>query len=899
MMPNNEAPPRLRTAIPIIPTLIIGVGRFGKEVGVQLAARLSLTEDGLRSISLKRSLLVHTDENDNLSPGFVRIMELNWKQWIGSGYLPDAFLTDITISGASVAEEGTPSQPREEDMLAADQVEALDALPKMMELLQTVLEPLRIHDMPMQMGDYDTYRVDQHFKMRVIVVCSAREAETAALLPRLIELLGEVYVTTSQLARGIEIFCHVGATSLKEHRLANGDDNEYDQLFDSEVARILPVYHRTSKVTKATGDSLLDKLGKLWYNKTPQFIEACYVVDTQLANSVTAVQLRDDEPNEAIIAIALAIIICITGDADSTVRRIRSRRWDMSTAYTHTEQGLFSSFGVGSYSLDHPRLRRLIYDYVVGMFLQRVQPPMYGDQGRQRTILSGHQEDELLDGELETLQRYNLQKALMAYELEIASRSIESKMPKAGSDIDSRKIINYRKAISLFERIEASDRAKIKDELERLIAHMTDKMGESALQLRIQNRERRYLKLLDDASFKPQDEIFLSQQAPFVQIYRFVLHSLETLREEARKANAPATGPNLLVEKRELVAEKSRLYNEEVARRVDSIKRELKHQPNPVGAMGRAFVLAPILVICLIPLWNTVSSLFNWLSPTSEAVSFYNTLMALPAWMVPLCVAIPLWIAIFLIHRAMYRHRIGRQLRGLVKRYETLLKEADFEAWRWALAEALTDKESLTNKIKPLSRPGGIFAKLRDELLAGQFSARDRLLERIFFDNELQNNLKEIGRTLAGLDRLWQRRRALFEELINGQLRDKDDVQLWLRLEAERIHTRDSYLITDLVGSFLKHQTEQRLEEMWHTLSTIAVPFLRSAALSQDDPTIPVELFGLHGPQDVSALNIIMRHSGVEVLNSADVLRWIFMRTRVGIHMECMKFAIEAQLQDI
>ncbi len=894
---QTNAPPRHRVPIPVIPTLVIGVGRYGKEVGVQLAARLMLTEDGLRPVGLNKPLLVHRNSNGDLMPGFVRIMELNWKQWAGSGYTPDTFLTDIDISGASVAEEGTPPQQREEDMLNADRNGALLALPQMVGQMFTISEQLRIHDTPMQLGSFLTLGKDQNFTMRVVVVCAAREAETAALLPRFLELLGQVYVVNAQLAKGIQVICYAGATSRAEHRQANGDDAEYDRLLDAEVARILPLTRRNSRVL--TVDSLLDQLNRMWQNASPQIIESCYVIDTQLANMVTAVQLRPDEPDETVVVAALALTMFITSGADIAIRGIRSRRWDLSTPYVHTEQGLFTSLGVGSYALDHPRLRRLIYDYVTGMFLKRAQPIRYGDQGKRRHARAGHQDEELLDGDLENQLCDNLEKVLNDYKEKIDFRTIEREMPKAGTDANSKKAINFKKAISILERIDPEDRAKIKGELEHISLHMVKSMEENALQQRILKRQQRYQKFLEDASFKYQNELLLSPQAPLVQMYRFTLQSLDALRKEANKVNAPMAGPNLIAEKRDFAAERSRCYDEEMTRRVDDIKRTLKHRPNPLGAAGRALATAPLLAHlanALAPLGGAIFGVLSWFGLAPVLVTLYGIISSLPAWVNLLGISLPLWSSIFFGHRTAYRNRLKHHLQELVKRYEVLLKETDLEAWRWALAEALAEQEILARNIRPLCRPKGIISRLRDGMLSEQFTAREQILERIFFDEELQKNLKEVSRQLMQLDHLWLHRWVIFNELISRQPADEASLKKWLREEAERIYTNDTQLITDLVSEFLEDQTVQRLKEMWYSLSTVAVPFLRHAALSQDDPTIPMEFFGIHGLQDLPGLDSITRQAGVEILNSADRLRWIFMSVQVGMHLESMKFAIEAQI---
>jgi hypothetical protein len=578
--------PGQRLPTPIIPTLVIGVGRYGWDVGIQLVARLLLTEEGLRSKGLyqDKSLLACEDDKGKVGPGFVRVMGLNWKQWAGSGYTEDTFLTDIEISGASVAEEGTMPQQREDDMLAVDKKDAIDALAKMKEVLFAVSSELRTHDIPMLLGRYQTLDKDQHFTMRLVVVGAAREPETAALLPRLLELLGQVYVEDTHLVRGIQVICCAAATSRDEHRLANGDDREYDQFMEAEVARILPVHHRKTRAMPVRKKSLLDQLEMMWQSAPQQSLDTCYVIDTQLANGVTAVQLRPDEPNETIVVAALVLTMFITCEADTILRRARSRRWDLVKAFTQTEQGLFTSIGVGSYALDHPRLRRLVYDYVVGVFLTRAQPVRYGDQGHRRAALAGHQDDELLDKKLEDELSHEMPTALNNYQEGIDFRAIEPKMSKVTHQ-SGKKDINFKKAIKVLKRIDPDDRVKIREELERINTHMADAMEEHALQKYIQGRQRAYQQLLDKEAFVNQSKMLRGPRAPLVQLYRFTLQCCDVLIKEANKANAPLAGPDLVLAKRDFAAERSRRYDEEMTRQVDEIKRTLKYQPNVISTL--------------------------------------------------------------------------------------------------------------------------------------------------------------------------------------------------------------------------------------------------------------------------------------------------------------------------
>ncbi len=648
---------RMRQPVPIIPTLVIGVGKYGREVGIQLAARLLLTEDGLHEAGLSKPLLVRTDDNGNVTPGFIRIMELDWDQWFAAEFKADMLLTDIEISGPSVADEGTQPRQREDERHPDDWIEAKNALPKTVEHLFDISLPLRTHDTPLKLGNFLPQGKDQNFAMRVYVVCAAREADSAALVPELIRLLGQAYVTRTGLAKGLQMLCYVGGTSRVEHLKANGDEKEYDLLLDTEVTRVLPKCLR-APVPAGTPqmDSLLDYLEQIGQHASPQIIEVCYLIDTQLANLVAAVQNRVDEPNEAIIASALAINMFISSGGDATIRRAISRRWDL--ADPHSEPGPFATLGVASYALDHPKLRRLVYNYVTGMFLLHAQPVTYGDRSTQRGTFAGYKEEELLNNpQLETQLNYKIHIMLDEYEKSISFKSIERKLPKGNVAADKK--LDYKKAVVELEQVDAGNRAKIKEVLERVTDKLADDMGENALKLRAQKRQLLYLDELADASF--------------------------------------------------------------------------------TGAIGRALLIAPVLValiLALSPLWGAVSTMisdwFGWFNVGSSFfTTVYNTLYALPAWVGAAALVPPLLASIFFGQRRAYRKRIRHQLNLLVKKFEAILKEADQEAWRWALAQTVMDKEELEKRVKALSRPGGIVSNLRDTLLAEEFGSTTFALGRI------------------------------------------------------------------------------------------------------------------------------------------------------------------------
>jgi hypothetical protein len=106
----------------------------------------------------------------------------------------------------------------------------------------------------------------------------------------------------------------------------------------------------------------------------------------------------------------------------------------------------------------------------------------------------------------------------------------------------------------------------------------------------------------------------------------------------------------------------------------------------------------------------------------------------------------------------------------------------------------------------------------------------------------------------------------------------------------------DATLVTRLTNRFLEDKTKKKLSEMWHNLSGAAVPLLRHDIYSQDDPSLEIKLFSVHGLQESDELSTLARLNNVQVLDSADRLRWMFMNTYVGLHLDGIKFSVESLL---
>jgi hypothetical protein len=160
----------------------------------------------------------------------------------------------------------------------------------------------------------------------------------------------------------------------------------------------------------------------------------------------------------------------------------------------------------------------------------------------------------------------------------------------------------------------------------------------------------------------------------------------------------------------------------------------------------------------------------------------------------------------------------------------------------------------------------------------------------------LQANLRDISYQLAATNKLWRQRDAILKIMLDREWQDYQHLDIWLREKTGEIHKEDAPLIVDLVEGFLKYQTTQRLQEIWHDLSNAAVLFLEHSISVQNDPTTNIEMFGVNNLETLYELEDIMHRSGVEILNSADRLRWIFTHVRNGLYLESVKFAAESQI---
>ena len=582
-----------RLPLPVLPTLVICIGKYGQEVGRQLTVRLSITEKGLKEQGLTHPLLVRANEAGEIQPGLVRIMGLDWDRWFLHHCTPASLLLDIDDADVAVLDEETPPQVREEDRHPDDWVQARSAFPAMRERLRTVALPLYMHNTPLHMGNFQTQGLDQDAQLRIVVVCAAREAATCELAPDFLRLLGQLYVQQDALISGIQVFCYVGSTSREEHLRAGGDESTFSQLEQSELARLIPVQKRPAPPPGAPPPpaSFLDKLNQLWQEPGPQLLSSCYLIDTQLANNVVPVQLQRDEPDETIVGTALALNMCIASNSDLAMSSLIPIRWEESPTYS--DPGPFATFGVASCSLDYPQLYRLIYGNMIGTFLQRVQPTMYGDHPAQA---AGEREDKLvneslLDARIDT----EVQAHLDELRRTLGWKQIQATLPELSNVVLQK--ADYRTAIQELLQLNPLDRAAVKETLARFSIQFSNRLRRNSLLHLYQERQQRYFEALQAEIRRHHTPFLHNGEAAFIAMYRFVPESLRIVMAEAQKAEAAYDVSAMETQQQEFADRHSTRYQQDVIEHITNIQHFLRRTPGRIEIAGHALLLIPLFVL--------------------------------------------------------------------------------------------------------------------------------------------------------------------------------------------------------------------------------------------------------------------------------------------------------------
>lgn len=871
----------LRQPVPIQPTFVLCLGRFGEEVGKQLVARLMLTEESLKRDGLASSLLVQS-QGEHETAGFVRVMHVDWEQWFSENYDPDVFLRDITVPDLGSAEDGTRPWQCEEDRPPNDWDEARLALKRlrMRTLLTSVSTTLCTHDTPMRLGSYQTHDRSTPLGMRLIVVCAAREAASAEIGPDLIELLGDVYITRNALVKGLQVICYMGHTEFNEHRLAGGDEREFDNLLEQELARIVPENRRSS--TQSSNRSFVERINELWMDK-PQIVESCYLLDSQLINNIIPVRQRPNEPDETVVAAALAINLFVASDADRKVRQQIQQRNASGTQLG--ECGPFATLGISAYALDHPRLRQLIYARLAGIFLRQVHPEQQGDDPeKELELLSRNKErkERLEDEALEEQIVRDVDRLCQQYRRGITFAYAQSVQPPLVQFVHGK--LNYRQAIAGLRASRTVD-----DEVRYIVQELLEDVKKRSLVELIRERQLIYVELLDETFRDVTAPLYEEERATVTRLYRFAQQSLTVLRGEVTREEAPPVQIDL-IEAREAFAQRQQEdFEKGLKKRIDVIQDIMAAQPNQINILMRVLLFA------------VVFSLFGFMvSQVQQVQAWFNALPFLasftftpPIWAVMLCVAVLLWSLLTIY----YRWRCNRQLRyhlsRLVQEHKKILEEADHEAWRFALTKQFEQQELEATRIAELCGPGGMLTKLREQFLQQKFVARDSILEHIFFDERVQAEMENVVQRLAAYNKLWIQRKHLLRELLNADWTDSQNLERWLQKKAGEAYKGDSAMIVDLVGNFLRDQTVQRLSEVWQEMVNAAALFIRGVSSGQHDLIINLEIFSMHNIEDFPELEMLVQSTRTEILSNVDRLRWIFTHIKAGLSLEQLSLNAE------
>jgi hypothetical protein len=884
-----------RKSAPMMPALVIGLGKFGREVAAQLAIRLQITEASLRQDGLVGSLLIETDPDGLVRSGLVRVLTLDWDQWFDSGFSPEQLLSQIGHPGIEEMTIGTPPQRREENRHPDDWNQAEQVLSHAADIVLAEARLLREHDLFMRAG-FETPAKD--FSLPVYVVFAAREADSAVLAPMFISLLGKVFVEQERFTKGLNLFCYVGGTTRAEHQAAGGDEQDYLANWDAEYRRI---------VSQNQEPGLLEKLETLWKKSKPQTIDICYLLDAELARNLAAVQRRLDEPDEPIVATALALHMLLTTDASHAIQQSLPRRWDLALA--ESDPGLFASFGAASYAIDHPKLRRLIYNRIIGDFLIRALPRTKGAlqplASPHKALLKKDEDQEaLIDPRQEARINHQVGQQLADYhhQLQAHDRAIGQKLagrivrlvqkirhPRTPQPLLGEfKGINFKQVARDMQKC-LPDIHQLGEELRKASPKLADEISATGLALRLQNQQEVHAAFLSKAVSERWRLLYDADTGPLFQVFSFVSKALTVLQQQAKDADAPLTRQKERSQKQDFLLDQQSRYERSKKDTLSAIRRDLRQQPTRAGALGRALLIGAAAA-----------------AGTQSIAAYWGALPFPLPWIGLALITFLLWEGIYRFHRWLQRRAIQKKLEKLGWQYMLIQAKVDYAAWRWGLTESVMNLEAFARRVAALCKAQGVVAHVREKMLTVEVPDRDRVLERVFLNAPLKEALEKFSNDLAKREKLWKKRAQFLEEVIeNGQL--LEDAQLlqdqgtaqkrleeWLLKQTEMLYRDDIEQVADVISGFLEKETDERLMEMWDDLLTAAVPLLRYDQYLQEDPSVPIALFGVHHQYKLEALRALARADNIQVLDTADRLRWTFLRVRAGLHLPGVRFSIES-----
>lgn len=852
----------LSKQVAIVPTLIICQGKFGRAVGLELVDRLSLMQAALTQEGFTDPLIARAD-NNGLVPGLIRIMELDWEKWLSRSLEHVHFLRDIEIpnvSGSRKISHRLPISPLPDP---GDVNWMLDELSNLKGRFRAACEPLRFHHMH-KLG------VKDEFRLRLIIVCSAREGTIPILTHNLVKVLGDFYITEEKLTSGIQMFCYVGGTSMEEHIDSGGTSDEYE---DPDPYTLLKRYTLLKKERElvlgrpslSTGGGpkpepgFLKWLMWLWDHSNPDvahILESCYLLDAQLANGLVPTPEQLYEPSEVVLATTLALMSFIATNADLQIRQLVSRR-STHAANPPTnpprQRCLFASFGIASYSVDHPKLHRLVHSWLIDDFLCRVlHLPSDPMKSSDSNIV------EHIQKELEQL--------LVSFRKNSLFEVIDQLVVQKKSQ---RSTINFAQLVNKLDKSHVTS-----SDLNSALGDLATEVSPMPTVQYLQAYQQWYVEALGEKVAELCHQLYEDTgYAPLTSAYWF----LQACFDEISRQTDPSLDPqNVTHQQQSFVVPLDNDYQNVGSQNLGKVVKRIKKNLYVVGIA--LVIVAVVAVIFLI-----------------------NIPLFLKLFVIGL-VGLALVLSIHALYTTLHRQRIQHTLKQLEKFRKMQLQETRKYAWKWALVQFKMELQNQLQHMQHLCEPDKeIITTLRQELQSQSPLPKEHILERMFLDDQLIQELKrQFVENPDEPSLLWERRVDILKD-IEALLRNQATltntqkalkIERFLRDQVEKLYQQDGKRITSIISSFLEKRDTPRLDEIYHTLSEAAVPLLNYTVDEQDASIVHFETFGVYGKKRLDAQDIVTRYPHIHVMNSVDRLHWLFMRGDVGIHFDQIDFSI-------
>jgi hypothetical protein len=782
-------------------------------------------------------------------------MELNWERWLSKNLEPTEFLQDIEeLQDVSVAQKDLHRLRLDPGPHRNDVDWIRKELPKLDPQLRAACLPLRLHDANSHKG------VNVEFRLRLIIVCAAREPATAIFTHDLVKILGKFYITNEKLTSGIQMFCYVGGTSLEEHLSEGGSKGDYlsyqYDLPNRERRRVL------GRRKNREDSGLLESLMYLWNDPlTEDVLEACYLLDAHLANRLVPMPGRPDEPGEIVVATALALISFITTNADLEIRQVAARRSKATSGIPapgrlfELKHCLFASFGVAAYSIDHPKLHWLVHSWLMGDFLRRALPQTKGEMN-----IPGNPQEMLNDDVALQIQE-TVQAQFNSYQNSVIFEAIDErimqKLPRQAG-------VEFSKLVDLIDQKGAGAHLK------SILAHITAGLQNRPLEQYLQDYQRHYVEALQDEIKKHSHKLYNVTEAPLTCAYHFLREAFAYSLHEAASLSGTFDLQNALYEQQLFADQLEKVYQNAENSSITTLEARMQKRPTRVNSLGRALLIVAATWVA-----------FPLNIPLFAMLGIGSVLTGV------------LGASIYTFHVFVHRQMIWRELVRLAQLRENQILQIRQYAHQWALVEFKAELEHRSQYMTRLCEPKGLMATLRDELLKQDLLMKDHTLEHLFLDDELKRELKHrlVDDSIERLQ-LWNRREHMLSLMVDAQQTLIKNIERIVRDEIEALYQGNTARITDIIGRFLAQRNTQRLDEIYHALSDAAIPFLQYTPGKQDDSIAHLELFGVYGKHEIDTQDIVTQYPHLHVMSSVDKLYWLFMRVYVGIHFDQINFSI-------